>query len=100
LTRATIHWKDMFRFWKDVLLVSKSLSIQNPPLLAIGIGEWPFRYQATFSIWQKGEHMRTYAYQHTAHRKMVEKTRKVGWYKEELFARFCLCNSHRILTTG
>lgn len=88
LTRATIHWKDMVRFWKDVPLVSRSLSVANPPLLALGVGEWPFRFQATFSIWQSGEHMRSYAYQHTAHRNMVEKTRKVGWYKEELFARF------------
>lgn len=90
LTRATIHWKDMLRFWKDVPSVSRSLGIDKPPILAVGVGELPFRYQATFSIWENGEEMMAYAYQHAAHRRMVEKTRKIGWYKEELFARFSL----------
>ncbi len=90
LTRATIHWKDMLRFWKDVPAVSKSLQTTNPPILAVGVGEMPFRYQATVSIWENGEDMLSYAYRHPAHKTMVEKTRQTGWYKEELFARFSL----------
>jgi hypothetical protein len=79
LTRATIRWKDMIRFWRDVPPVSKSLQ---------GVGELPFRYQATFSVWENGTQMKAFAYKTNFHADMVSKTRKVGWYSEELFARF------------
>jgi hypothetical protein len=87
LTRATIRWKDMIRFWKDVPPVSKSLQ-GHTPLFAAGVGELPFRYQATFSIWENGALMKAFAYKTKFHADMVSKTRKVGWYSEELFARF------------
>ena len=32
--------------------------------------------------------MQTYAYQGQFHSQVVRKTRELGWYKEELFARF------------
>jgi heme-degrading monooxygenase HmoA len=88
LTRATIRWRDMIRFWKDVPSVSRSLEGNKHCLFAAGIGEMPFRYQATFSIWNDGEAMKKFAYSQRAHKNMIEKTRKVGWYSEELFARF------------
>jgi hypothetical protein len=89
LTRATIRWRDMIRFWRDVPPVSKSIQDSNPPpLFAAGVGELPFRYQATFSIWENSTLMKTFAYKTKFHADMVSKTRKVGWYSEELFARF------------
>jgi hypothetical protein len=89
LTRATIRWKDMIRFWRDVPPVSKSLNdVSRPPLFAAGVGELPFRYQATFSIWENATLMKAFAYKTKFHADMVSKTRKVGWYSEELFARF------------
>lgn len=89
LTRATIRWKDMIRFWRDVPPVSKSLQdSSHPPLFAAGVGELPFRYQATFSIWENSTLMKAFAYKTKFHADMVSKTRKVGWYSEELFARF------------
>ncbi len=88
LTRATIRWKDMIRFWRDVPSVSHSLTIENGPYFAAGIGELPFRYQATFSIWKNSIDMKAYAYKNDNHKKMITKTREVGWYEEELFARF------------
>jgi hypothetical protein len=89
LTRATIRWKDMIRFWRDVPPVSKSLRDSSlSPLFAAGVGELPFRYQATFSIWENATLMKAFAYKTKFHADMVNKTRKVGWYSEELFARF------------
>ena len=88
ITRATIKWKDMIRFWRDVPAVSRSLQNGHQPIFAAGVGELPFRYQATFSIWEESSAMRAFAYQNKAHMDMVTKTRKVGWYSEELFARF------------
>jgi hypothetical protein len=88
ITRATIRWKDMFRFWREVPAVSRSLQNGHQPIFAAGVGELPFRYQATFSIWEESGAMKNFAYQNKAHLDMVSKTRKVGWYSEELFARF------------
>jgi hypothetical protein len=88
ITRATIKWKDMIRFWRDVPAVSQNLSAHKGLIFAIGVGELPLRFQATFSLWQSGDDMLQYAYQAHHHKGIVRKTKETGWYKEELFARF------------
>lgn len=89
LTRATIATKHLWRFWRYVPPVSASIQKhQHNLLLAIGIGELPLIQQATFSIWRSQQAMLEYAYQSTHHRDVVQKTRTLGWYSEELFARF------------
>ena len=88
ITRATIKWKDMLRFWKDVPAVSQNLENHEGLIFAIGVGEMPARFQATFSIWATNEDMLRYAYQTQQHKAMVLKTKQTQWYKEELFARF------------
>lgn len=88
LTRATIRWRDMIRFWKDVPPVSKSIGKDHGPVFAAGIGEMPFRYQATFSIWPHLGAMKSFAYKDAAHTNMIAKTHQTGWYSESLFARF------------
>jgi hypothetical protein len=88
LTRATIKWKDMLRFWKEVPEASKNMASFPGCELAVGIGELPFRYQATFSIWSDSQKMKDFAYKSRQHTDMISKTRKRGWYQEELFARF------------
>ena len=55
ITRATIKWLDMIRFWRDVPMVTKRLRSAFKPIYSVGIGEWPLRFQATFSIWKNGE---------------------------------------------
>ncbi len=94
ITRATIKWWDMIRFWKKVPSSSKNMDGFPGCELAIGIGELPFRYQATFSIWSDEKSMRNFAYNSKQHTDMITQTRKVGWYKEELFARFRVVNKH------
>ena len=69
LTRATIRWKDMIRFWRDVPAVSQSLKDGPKPLFAAGVGELPFRYQATFSIWEEHVAMKSFAYKNKCRRK-------------------------------
>ena len=89
ITRATIRWSQMIRFWSKVPQVSRALaSLTSPPLLAIGIGEMPFRYQATFSVWDKLDDVMAYAYRQVHHTKMIRETKETGWYSEEMFARF------------
>lgn len=88
LTRATIYPQQVPRFWKYVAPVSRAIQQHPEHLLSIGIGELPWFVQATFSLWTDAAAMRRYAYQQAEHREVVRKTRELGWYKEELFARF------------
>ena len=88
ITRATIKPRLAFRFWKHVPSVSKSMEGYKELIFSKGIGEFPLLMQATFSIWTDAEAMMNYAYQNPKHAEMVKKTRDLGWYSEELFARF------------
>lgn len=88
LTRATIRTKYLWRFWRQVPRVSESVKARPGEMLSLGVGEWPLIQQATFSLWQSGQQMLDYAYQSDFHRDVVKKTRELGWYSEELFARF------------
>ncbi len=90
LTRATIRSKYLWHFWRFVPGVSKAMwrEHQEGLVFSIGIGEVPLVQQATFSLWKNSELMQTYAYKGKFHSAVVKKTRELGWYKEELFARF------------
>jgi hypothetical protein len=67
--------------------VSKSLEGYDG-LAVDGVGEWPLIQQATLSIWKTQAEMIDYAYKMKKHKEVVRLTRKLKWYKEELFARF------------
>jgi len=88
ITRATIKPKLAHKFWRYVPSVSKSMNDYDELIFSKGIGEFPLLMQATFSLWTNAEAMMNYAYQNPKHAEMVKKTRELGWYSEELFARF------------
>ena len=89
LTRATIKLKYIPYFWRFVPKVSKSMDGHKEGLIfSVGIGELPLIQQATFSLWENSHFMKAYAYKNQYHREVIQKTRELGWYKEELFARF------------
>lgn len=88
ITRATIKTKHLVNFWKDVPQVSQSIMQKEGRRFSIGIGELPLVMQATFSIWDSAEQMKDFAYKSKYHREVVAKTRRLGWYKEEMFVRF------------
>jgi hypothetical protein len=88
LTRASIRFSKIISFWRRVGNVSKSLESYQGLALSIGVGEWPLIQQATLSIWKSQSEMMDYAYKNKKHREVVQLTRKLNWYKEELFARF------------
>lgn len=88
ITRASLHYRHIYDFWKHVPHVSKAIQ-GNPGLIFTkGIGEFPIVHQATFSIWTSKQEMMAFAYQNPYHTEVIRKTRALGWYKEELFARF------------
>jgi hypothetical protein len=88
LTRATIKLRYLPYFWKFVPRTSQSVYEQSGRIFTIGIGELPLIQQATFSLWENPAKMMEYAYKSKFHSEVVKKTRELGWYKEELFARF------------
>lgn len=88
LTRATIRFRKLWSFWSKVGSVSQSLEGYDGLVLSIGVGEWPLIQQATISIWKTQKEMLDYAYKNPKHREVVMLTRKLNWYKEEMFSRF------------
>jgi hypothetical protein len=88
LTRATIRFRKLLSFWRRVGQVSQSLEEYPGLATSIGVGEWPLIQQATISIWKTQSEMLDYAYTNVKHKEVVMLTRKLNWYKEELFARF------------
>ena len=94
ITRATLNKNRLFEFWKSV--PQASLAMQNAQGVEWfkGIGEWPFIQQATFSVWDNLDSVKECAYGKGAHSKIVTKTKKRKWYKEDLFARFEVLRSN------
>lgn len=88
LTRATIRLTRLRHFWRNVPPVSREFFGSEGVRLSVGIGEAPFFRQATFSLWDSEGRMRDFAYRSPAHRDVVARTRKEGWYREEMFLRF------------
>ncbi len=88
ITRGKIKLSKLFTFWRNVPLAAEELSVQDGLLFSIGIGELPLIQQATFSIWQNTEKMKAYAYKNHQHTAVIQKTKQLNWYSEELFARF------------
>lgn len=88
ITRATIKWSMLKKFWDYVPTSQKDL-VDNPNLLfSAGVGERPVTQMATFSLWDNEEALKKFAYKSKNHRHAVQQTQALQWYKEEMFTRF------------
>lgn len=88
ITRATIKLSMLRTFWRAVPDSQRSLYGNNGLLFSKGIGEAPLLQMATFSLWKDKESLMNFAYRSKEHQKAIQNTKKLDWYKEELFARF------------
>ena len=88
ITRGAIRLRYLPQFWKYVAPASLPLAGQPGLLYAVGVGERPLMALATFSLWTSGKAMLDYAYRDAPHAQAVRRTRELGWFSEELFARF------------
>jgi hypothetical protein len=93
LTRASIRFSKLKRFWTHVDPIAQIMTKADGYLHSIGIGEAPFIRQATLSIWSSMDKMKAFAYGSKEHADVIRKTRKEDWYSEELFARFKVISS-------
>jgi heme-degrading monooxygenase HmoA len=98
LTRATIRLNKLKYFWQNVAPVAEKMSTAKGFLFSAGIGEIPWKKQATFSIWQSKEDMKNFAYGMKEHSDVIKKTRKQDWYSEEMFTRFRIVHTSGILS--
>jgi hypothetical protein len=96
LTRATIRFSKLLRFWKFVPSAAAQLNKQAGLQFTVGIGEIPFIKQATFSIWDSIESIKNYAYQQAIHKEIVKLTKQEKWYSEEMFVRFRVLDDYLI----
>ena len=90
LTRARIEPRLWRTFWREVPPVSAALRTAPGLLLRLGIGEAPVGLQGTFSVWETAAALNEFAYDRAEHRTVIERTHELGWYAEELFARFAV----------
>ena len=90
LTRARIKPRLWREFWRSVPPVAHDLGARDGLRLALGIGEAPVGLQGTFSVWSNLDALRDFAHRGDAHTRAVRATTELGWYSEELFARFAV----------
>jgi hypothetical protein len=94
LTRATIRLTKMKHFWKHVAPIANKMTSAKGYVFSVGIGEVPWIKQATFSVWESVEDMKSFAYSMKEHREVVKKTRQEKWYSEDMFVRFKIISTH------
>lgn len=91
LTRATIKPRFYIPFWRRVGRVSRSHEGRPGLLFSKGVGERPWIMQATFTVWESVRHMEAFAHDPAGyHYEAVSTTRRLGGFREELYARFQL----------
>jgi hypothetical protein len=93
VTRARLVARRALTFWRAVPPVSADLHRSPGLRLAVGIGEAPVGLQGTFSLWDSGRALSDFAYRRSPHVDAVRRTAEVGWYAEELFARFAVVDA-------
>lgn len=90
ITRARIRPRQLRDFWRSVPDAASELSGVDGLIWSKGIGEAPIGLQGTFSIWRDVAALRQFAYQSPGHQAAIARTRDVGWFSEELFARLSI----------
>lgn len=93
VTRARLAPRRALAFWRAVPPVAAELRSCSGLLFAAGIGEAPIGLQGTFSVWSDLAALRDFAYQRRSHVAAIRRTAEIGWYTEELFARFAVLGS-------
>ena len=93
LTRALLRPRLIARFWRSVPPVARAAAAQPGLVIGFGLGEAPVFLQGTFSLWRSAAEMTAFAHGSPEHRSAIARTADVGWYAEELFARFKVVES-------
>ncbi|MGZ6827384.1 MAG: monooxygenase [Mycobacteriales bacterium] len=87
LTRARLSPARAAAFWRAVPPVRRALATSPGLRASLAVGEAPVGLQGTVSLWDCAASARAFT-TGPAHARAVARTAEVGWYAEELFARF------------
>lgn len=87
LTRARLVPSRAVTFWRAVPPVLADLASSPGLRTALAVGEAPVGLQGTFSVWDSPAALNRFTLG-TAHQEAITQTTRIGWYAEELFARF------------
>jgi hypothetical protein len=90
ITRARLRPRHALTFWRSAPPVAEALQAHEGLRFSLGIGEAPVGLQGTFSLWRDAASLRGFAYRDDAHVAVIERTRTLGWYAEELFAQLAV----------
>ena len=93
LTRARLRPTRAAAFWTAVPGVEAALQGSPGLRASLAVGEAPVGLQGTLSVWESPEALRAFAFDDPAHVGAIRDTTRIGWYAEELFARFAVVAS-------
>lgn len=89
LTRATIHPRRALAFWSRTPAIRATIPDRSALAFQAGLGEVPWLHQITFTVWTDRAALRAFAHDPAGpHGQAAEAARRLGWFREELFARF------------
>lgn len=88
ITRATVRWKSLIKFWSLVPMSQKSYLGNTGLLYTKGVGEIPILEMATYSLWKSEEDLMKFSHDPNGHGKSSKRAIKKNWFKESLFSRF------------
>jgi hypothetical protein len=97
LTRARLTLRGARAFWQAVPSVEAELHGSPGLRAALAVGEAPVGLQGTLSLWDSPASLQAFAYSQPAHGRAITDTTRIGWYAEELFARFAVVASEGTL---
>ncbi len=93
ITRGRVRLRLWRTFWSAVPPVALAAHTHGGLTFALGIGEAPIGLQGTFSTWSDRAALIDFAHRRAPHRRVIEQTAELGWYSEDLFARFALLDA-------
>lgn len=88
ITRASIGWRSLLKFWSVVSLSQTSYRGNEGLLFSKGIGEIPAVEMATYSLWKSEADLMKFSHDPKGHGKVSQRSVAKKWFKESLFARF------------
>ncbi len=92
LTRARLAPTRAVAFWRSVPAVQAALAGAPGLRASLAVGEAPVGLQGTVSLWSGARDVRAFT-TGPAHARVVADTTRLGWYVEELFARFAVLDA-------
>jgi hypothetical protein len=88
ITRATVRFKSLMKFWAMVPMSQKSYLGNTGLLYTKGVGEIPIVEMATYSLWKSEADLMKFSHDPKGHGKSSKRALDKNWFKESLFSHF------------